>query len=79
MAQCQYCGLEMLVVDDCPENHEVTFFDGETLPTSTEHFDEENGRCHDCGIKHGNHHHPGCDVERCPRCRGQFITCDCVI
>jgi hypothetical protein len=34
-------------------------------------------RCHDCGARPGHFHHPGCDVEECPRCRGQLISCDC--
>lgn len=25
-------------------------------------------RCHDCRVKIGGFHHPGCDVERCPVC-----------
>jgi hypothetical protein len=34
-------------------------------------------KCHDCGCKHGEFHEPGCDMERCPFCLGQLITCDC--
>ena len=41
------------------------------------HFGEEDGRCHDCRIKHGGIHHMGCDVEKCPVCDDQLISCDC--
>lgn len=34
--------------------------------------------CHDCAVVKGQFHVPSCDVERCPRCGGQAITCDCL-
>ena len=33
--------------------------------------------CWDCGVDPGGYHHPGCDMEACPRCGGQLISCDC--
>jgi hypothetical protein len=37
-------------------------------------WDPGTGRCHDCGAKVCQYHHPGCDVERCPAC-GQQTLC----
>ena len=36
------------------------------------------GRCHDCNVAPGGYHHPGCDMESCPRCGGQLISCGCL-
>jgi hypothetical protein len=33
--------------------------------------------CGDCAVIRGEFHVPGCDLERCPRCRGQLIFCSC--
>jgi hypothetical protein len=35
-------------------------------------------RCHDCGVLEGEYHEPGCDMEPCPFCLQQLISCDCV-
>lgn len=41
--------------------------------------EEYNNRpCHDCGAEQGEYHHPGCDMEECPKCGGQYFICDCV-
>ena len=50
----------------------------EFFERNTVYFDV-NKKCHDCGIinKDGNIHHYGCDMERCPRCEGQMLSCGC--
>jgi len=33
--------------------------------------------CHDCAVIKGELHVPSCDVEECPVCGGQVLSCDC--
>lgn len=35
--------------------------------------------CHDCGVRSGELHLDGCDMEVCPRCGGQALGCPCNI
>ena len=34
-------------------------------------------RCHDCSVRRGQYHTDHCDVEVCPKCRTQLLSCDC--
>jgi len=73
---CKDCNLEMS--DD--QTVSCTLKTIGEYNRDTEYFDK-NIRCHDCHIvnEKGNYHHLGCDMERCPKCGDQLISCDCRI
>jgi TIR domain len=35
------------------------------------------GPCGDCAALPGQYHAPNCDMEQCPACGGQALSCDC--
>ena len=35
-----------------------------------------NNKCGDCGCYKGSLHYIGCDIERCPICGRQLISCE---
>lgn len=79
MAKCEICNKNMLDADTCKKVPIiVNGKEYNPIPYGSEIKGVEPiERCHDCGIKPGGLHHPGCDMEVCPVCRGQMIICDC--
>ena len=78
MAVCKTCGQEMMDPDTTSCTYQVVKIGGKWYPRDVKYYDV-NDRCHDCNIvnRFPNRHHPGCDMERCPVCGGQSISCDC--
>lgn len=79
MATCELCDQEMSTASGC--NVSVLHADGEPFPVFPHGKDpgwgRARGRCGDCGVQPGGFHHLGCDIQVCPRCRSQLISCAC--
>lgn len=78
-AKCGDCGQYMLEADGCTCSH--IKLNGKTYERikcgEGRHSLENIERCGDCGAKVSHYHHGGCDLETCPRCGMQLISCDC--
>lgn len=84
-AKCPMCKGYMLRVDECSPN--PIYIRGDTGEKRYERipFGQETRidtsrlgeRCPDCGCKRGHYHHEGCDIEECPICHRQMLSCSC--
>lgn len=79
MAICDVCSNDMRDAETCTASE--LHRDGTALAVFRYGDDPgwrtRRGRCPDCGVKVGGFHHLGCDVQACPRCRRQLISCGC--
>lgn len=83
MAVCTWCQQEMHDRIGC---NLTVFGDFEDLqPRQRIPFGKESmdigqyENCPDCLSPTGAYHHPGCDIEQCPCCNKQAITCGCAV
>lgn len=81
MAICTDCGNEMTTGVSCVVG--VLHQGGRAYPLAPHPRPRRSrsahgaGTCGDCGVAPGGLHHIGCDLQRCPRCGWQLISCDC--
>jgi hypothetical protein len=79
MSVCSLCNLEMREKVSCVSTSVLTN-SGVCVPIrygEERRFPMKSANCGDCGAPRGGFHHRGCDLERCPRCSGQLISCGC--
>jgi hypothetical protein len=81
IALCSFCGEKMEDGGSCSQEAVVI---GDSVYTPIRWGREKrypfsvlSARCGDCAVRKGGVHHHGCDLEECPACRGQAISCGC--
>ena len=84
MAICNECKQEMLSADGCIQllvriNRKAMHRLAYGRDQRAADLARDKPRCHDCNVTWGHLHHPGCDMEECPRCSGQLISCGCIL
>jgi len=75
VSKCNHCNKEMTdpKVTTCTANTLIHYSDGleaESIPSICTH-------CSDCGVAYKGNHHPGCEMEVCPRCGDMLVDCGC--
>ena len=75
MAVCTWCDQEMRDTVSCTVA--TWHLAGRPVERTRNRGRWATDRCGDCGAPRNGYHHPGCDLERCPLCRGQALSCGC--
>lgn len=77
---CEDCYRRMPRAKSC--GCDFVLYDGIYAVDKIKYGQETNGdyakyskRCHDCGVAVGKYHHDWCDVQQCPVCFGQYLSC----
>lgn len=75
MSICRDCNQEMMNSVGCTLKT-VHMHDGKT-EDRIKYPSHMSNNCRDCNCPPDSYHHLGCDMERCPQCGGQIISCEC--
>lgn len=79
MSVCVLCNLEMQGKVSCIPTPVLTN-SGSKLPIPygrERRSSRQPASCGDCAAPKGGFHHRGCDIEQCPRCSDQLMSCGC--